>query len=316
MLEILEILPGELRCKLGKKPSVLGIWASEPKYLIFSDVSHIPVYVVQAGSEEKLQKLQKDTFELHAALPEKIPAPIAIFYDTHGQCYLVQQGVDGVPWFSLRHRLRIDFQWEGIVNQSIQALSEFHNAMASNEDWTKSINLKDYYKKLENSFKATEEAKTENRSSISSHCTAILSQYSDLDGFIQHGDFSVNNLMFRDDGTSIIDFEQFGRVYLPLHDEFNLVASLLRLHDSPDEKIARVIWAKILQDCEHRFPIGSDVINVLLLMHITWWLVEIHGQERRLQRKAVYLRALNYAESELMANNPYFVEKVILMLSE
>jgi hypothetical protein len=55
----------------------------------------------------------------------------------------------------------------------------------------------------------------------------IVSQY-------QHGDFCLNNLLLSDSSAAIIDFDEFGRTSMPLHDEIGLALSIADLSPYPE----------------------------------------------------------------------------------
>jgi len=313
---ILDILPSELRLELGNKPSVLSVRTSERKYLVFSDTSDIPAFVIQPGKKETLLKLYDVTSRLHNVLPERIPAPITVLEDRRNRHYLVQKGDDGIPWFSIRQRIGKDLKLEDIVNHSIEALSAFHTATSSQCDWTRRIHLANYFVDLENTLYNKNVIDQKYRNQFLEYCTSILNRHGNADCFYQHGDFCVNNLMYKDQGSTIIDFEQFGDVFIPLHDEFNLTTSLLTLHPSRSLETAETVWRKTIQNNKYDSLLNSDTVKVFLIMHIIWWLLEIDDIEHRSLRKNNYLRALKYAQEEIVKDNINFLENMFIILSK
>jgi len=314
MIRLIDIFPDALREELGENPSVLCMRTVEQKYLVFSDDTNTPKFVLQPGTTENLSIVKDYTEQLHQSLPGRIPEPLAILRDHKNQSYLVQRGVAGVPWFTLRQRMGKDLPWDKILKQSINALVDFHKTTSSYAVWNKEINLQNHYRNLHLQAIEKGDSKLQENSLVCDHCIEALEKYSPMDCFPQHGDFSVNNLLFRSDTAGIIDFEQFGRVYLPMHDEFLLMGSLLQLHDSPSIKFAKTLWEEILASSRYEFSPGSKALDVLLMMHIMWWLIETHGQERRHKRRKTYLKALKLAQKEVLDNQPDFVEKILLMI--
>ncbi len=314
MIGLIDIFPAALRKELGDNPSVLCLRTAEQKYLVFSDDSKTPKFVLQPGTTKNLSIVKDYTEQLHHALPGRIPEPLAILCDQKDQSYLVQRGVAGVPWFTLRQRMGKDLPWNKILKQSISALVDFHNTTYSHTEWNKDINLQNHFRNLHLQAIAMGDSKLVDNSLVFEHCLDALAEYTSTVCFPQHGDFSVNNLLFRSDSAGIIDFEQFGRVYLPMHDEFLLMGSLLQLHDSPSIEFAKNLWSQILTSSRYDFSQNSKALDVLLMMHIMWWLIETHGQERRRKRRKTYLKALKKAQKDVLENKPDFVVNLLLMI--
>ena len=147
MNRLLDIIPASLLSELGGNPSFLCLSTAEIKYLIFSDDSDSPVFVIQPGTERELTELKSYTAQLYSSLPDRIPEPIAIVND-HDQHYLIQHGIAGVPWFTLRHRIGKEMTWEKLVEQSTEALGLFHTATSSNDEWVKQVSLTDLFTEL------------------------------------------------------------------------------------------------------------------------------------------------------------------------
>lgn len=315
MIGLLDIFTEKLLKELGANPSIIRLRTSEPKYLIFSDSSNTPKYVLLPGSKNNLTAIRDYTFLLHQSLPGRIPEPLAILRDHNIEHYLVQRGIEGVPWFTLRQRLGKDIPWDSVVQLSLNALTDFHAATSSKNLWGKYIDLQSLFKTLYHRSNAPELTTLKGSHTVFNYCTSVLTDFSPMLCFLQHGDFCVNNLIYRDDSAGIIDFEHFGRVYLPMHDEFLLIGSLLELHDSPCADLTNNLWSQALEFSQYKFPKNSEILDVLLIMHILWWLVEIRGHDRRLERENTYLLALEHAHEEILKGNSGFVENILITIS-
>jgi len=256
MIGLIDIFPAALRKELGDNPSVLCLRTAEQKYLVFSDDSKTPKFVLQPGTTKNLSIVKDYTEQLHHALPGRIPEPLAILCDQKDQSYLVQRGVAGVPWFTLRQRMGKDLPWNKILKQSISALVDFHNTTYSHTEWNKDINLQNHFRNL--------------------HLQAIAMGDSKL---------VDNSLVFE-----------------------------LQLHDSPSIEFAKNLWSQILTSSRYDFSQNSKALDVLLMMHIMWWLIETHGQERRRKRRKTYLKALKKAQKDVLENKPDFVVNLLLMI--
>ncbi len=312
---LVDLIPSDLSTELGQKPSVLCLCSAQQKFLIFSEKSDTPAFVMQPGSESMLQNLKKITSELHFFLPDRIPAPLTIVTDQRRENYLLQRGIVGIPWFTLSQRIGKEFSWDEIVDLSIDALEVFHATTASNNAWTKKISLSRDFSELYRQGTASSEAHLYQDEAIKNYCLNVLAEFAPTICYLQHGDLSVNNFLFRKDSVGIVDFEQFGRAYLPLHDEFLLVDSLIQLQHSPSPEFVKTLWSKILAASRYSYLSSSEVINILLLMHIMWWLGEAEGKERRADRRKQYLQALQHGLSIVSKKPSDFVANLLLMIS-
>ena len=108
-----------------------------------------------------------------------------------------------------------------------------------------------------------------------------------IEGHAQHGDFSLNNLLFDTDSVRTIDFDEFGLTSMPLHDETGLALSMLALAPpsltSPvDDYLAAMrqswgarAWPDEIQSHERAFVIH----------HVLWRINKSHGIDRRVAVK-------------------------------
>ena len=60
----------------------------------------------------------------------------------------------------------------------------------------------------------------ENFNQITAELSHNLESLGEIPVFWQHGDFCVNNMLIDKNVIGIVDFEHFGRVRMPFHDEF------------------------------------------------------------------------------------------------
>ena len=315
MKKIIDILPPQLRGGIGKKPSVLAIRTNEQKYLVFSDNSASPTYVLQPGDMQSLSTIKDYTYKLHQAMPGRIPEPLAILPQQGDDGFLVQSGIDGLPWFTLEERVGNKIPWSTIADQSLGALSDFHAATSAVSSWNKRCDLFGYFEHLSGEIAELESNVLSEHPTVSAACLTTLSELRSIDCFPQHGDFCVNNLIFGENSVGVIDFEHIGEVYLPLHDEFLIAVSLLTFHKDPTLQIASDLWTEILAQSKYAHIKDTKIINTLLIMHLMWWLIESQGLDHRSERRKIHRRALRYACNEMMLDNLNSVEKILLNAS-
>jgi hypothetical protein len=236
-----DLLPDLLRGK--GRLSVICIRTTEPKFLVFGQDRERPICVVQFGLKQKMESLNKIVSRIYAKDHDLVAQPLA-FSPWRGDIHvLIQAGLPGRPRY--RHKDHFTSQNDRlrVTSLATEALIRLHNAIKSFPDWTTRIRPSDQ-------LRAQAEICLKNKSSVplsekARHgirmLTDHLEELGELDSFGQHGDFCVDNLLMDRFSVAVIDFEEFGRTAMPLHDLMGLELSLIgmwkhkKLAPSPGE---------------------------------------------------------------------------------
>ena len=208
--------------------STLCLCTSNPTYLIFIDNSHTPDLVVRLSQSEDICHVHQITKRLHEIMGNLIPEPLLLLKD-NGQNISIQKGVNGQPWFQLSEKYASAAKIEKIHTRAIEALNQLHHTIASSSDWTTSIQLGDTLRKRYQQCINSGVALPAETETLVEQFSKSLDEVGELSTFPQHGDFCLNNLIFGEKETHIIDFEDFGVSAMPFHDQFTLALSFHQL---------------------------------------------------------------------------------------
>lgn len=293
MINLKALLPHHLIDASDEELSAVCVRTSEIKYLIFGEKFDAPLYVVQFGSIKNLSVIFEFTSHLYASLPDRIPEPLELSTISEDRAVLVQRGLAGRPWFTLRDEIRTLKDWLRIKNLSLNALHDLHKTSASQRDWTHTIDLVNMFDDLHAECRQNISKPIVLRQDAVARQRGMIEALGQLNCFYQHGDFGINNLLFDQYSAGIVDFEQFGRVLLPLHDEFLLTGSLLSLHPERDVNTDRNLWQEIFEHSRYHDVLGPDTIGPLFLMSIMWWILETDEKTHRTPRCERYHLSLD-----------------------
>src|SRR5205085_11866953 len=107
-----------------------------------------------------------------------------------------------------------------------------------------------------------------------------LNSHGPFRGCWQHGDFSLNNLLVAPESMAIIDFEEFGRTLVPLHDAFGLALSVvLSQEERCPLSLSECITECLQLACADEG--AEDQTSGLLMHHLLWRINESIGSPRR-----------------------------------
>jgi len=202
--------------KLHAQQDLLCITTSNPVFLSFS-ANAVPDYVVHHAELGDFELRQ----ELHRVLEPIISKPLTQTIHEK-QSYFVESGLPGKPWFQLLKNNKLSMN--EIKVRSLNTLKDFEQRIKKVEHWTKSIDAVEIFNQQFEQSHAIRKFKP----SIVSACSELvgsLPQEYVVKGSWQHGDYCINNLIFADDKTYVIDFEEFGDTLMPLQDIFSLALS-------------------------------------------------------------------------------------------
>jgi hypothetical protein len=295
-----QLLPGLLR---DQHPSVACVYTTRPKYLVFDGSAEQPACVVEFGETERLAAVEKVLAELSPRLPQTVPATLRCAHWKQGTSVHVQQGLPGTPWFRLSDQVSTREAWVALLGRASGVLASFHAAVRQVPAWVGLVypGLELRRQAMLGRFRGV---------SLSERALHRVEQWSieadrggAMNGCCQHGDFSLNNLLVSPTTIAIIDFDEFGRTRVPLHDVFGLALSV-RL--SQGEQCALTA-----RDCIHLCVAASradedvrrEAMPALLMHHLLWRVNQCDGLERREPLR----RALLRWTEELAANPDSFL---------
>jgi Phosphotransferase enzyme family len=273
-----QLLPGLLR---DPRPSVACVYTTRPKYLIFDGSSEQPACVVEFGETERLAAVEKVLAALSPRLPQTVPATLRCAHWEAGTSVHVQQGLPGTPWFRLSDEVKTRDAWVALLTRASQVLASFHAAVREVPEWSALVypGMELQRQAMLSRFRGV---------ALSERVLQRIEEWSTeadrggaLPGCCQHGDFSLNNLLVSPTSIAIIDFDEFGRTRVPLHDVFGLALSVrLSQGDGCD-----LTTRECIMQCVAASSADEDVpraaMPALLLHHLLWRVNQCDGLERR-----------------------------------
>lgn len=203
---------------IGAKPSFIELCTSNPTLLVFDEEQIKPPVVIrnQPLSRYKQVALCKQLCKLN---PELFPDPLLVEKTmTHLIC--IEELVIGKPWFQLKESL----DSKSVKERAIIALKNFEETVKKMPDWNESINLYEKGKKLSYAISSIIELESGYWKKINSELNKVK-EFDNIQVPHQHGDFSINNLIYTAENCKIIDLEDFGELTLPLFDCISLAIS-------------------------------------------------------------------------------------------
>jgi hypothetical protein len=272
------------------RPSVACVYTTRPKYLVFDDSSEQPACVVEFGETERLSAVEKVLGELSPRLPSTVPASLRCAHWQAGTSVHVQQGLPGMPWFRISDDLDTPSKWLALLERASVTLASLHAAVRAVPSWSGLV-----YPGMELRRQAMlSRFRGVTLSTQVLTCVEDWAAEADRSGPLrsccQHGDFSLNNLLVSRQSVAIIDFDEFGRTRVPLHDVFGLALSMRlsqgdRCPLTMQECIVRcVTWTLGEQDA----PVKA--LPALLLHHLLWRINQCDGLQRREALRRTLLR--------------------------
>jgi aminoglycoside phosphotransferase (APT) family kinase protein len=271
-----DLAPGLLA---RKGASVACIATTRRKYLVFDagDAGR-PACVVEYGDRERLTRTAQVLTLLSGKLPGVVPAVLCCTPTDGGDYVLIQQGLEGVPWFRVADTVTSKDGWRALLRRSLDTMTMLHEAIRTEYAWSSAIDIGDEIQRqaatalrtgvplTTDTLRLVQEWRRMPHQSMPCHC--------------QHGDFSLNNLLVGDASMAIIDFDEFGSTTAPLHDAFGLALSFSLTQDAPP--LPRV---ELIGECVRRGTAGEMIdprlVPGLLLHHLLLRINQCHGAHRR-----------------------------------
>jgi hypothetical protein len=211
----------------------------------------------------------------------------------------IQEGLPGTPWFRLSDRIVTAADWERLITRAVTVMGELHDAIAAVPSWMGQIDLGLELTRQARKLEASQIAVSPTLRREIEKCCEVLGAIGAVRGVRQHGDFAVNNLLVSADSIAIIDFDEFGRTLVPLHDAFGLALSLALSQEGrwplPRTRCVKLCVERSLVDGR----IGREHLPGLLMHHLLCRINLCDGVERRARLRQTLL---DWAEE--LATNP------------
>jgi hypothetical protein len=281
-----QLMPGLLR---EPHPSVACVYTTRPKYLVFDGSSEQPACVVEFGETERLAAVERVLSELSPRLPLTVPATLRCAHWKDGMSVHVQQGLPGTPWFRLSDQINTREAWLALLDRASRVLASFHGAVRDVPAWSGLVyvGLELRRQAMLSRFRGV---------ALSERVLQCVDQWSveadrrgPLRGCCQHGDFSLNNLLVSPTSIAIIDFDEFGRTRVPLHDAFGLALSV-RLSQERCPLTARECIGQCVNGAADDEDVPPEALPALLMHHLLWRVNQCDALERREALRRALLR--------------------------
>jgi hypothetical protein len=276
---VAELLPGLLQ----KGPvSVACVRTTRAKFLVFDSDSARPACVVQFGPGDELRRLHHILSRLHGKLPDAVPESLVCRPWRGSDCVHVQAGAAGTPWFRLQDRVGTQREWDRLRERVCELLSRFHAAVREFPEWSCPVRPAKELRRQAAICRERGVDFSRRAGEWVDACAESLEELGEVNGLAQHGDFCLNNLLVSESGLALIDFDEFARTFVPLHDEMGLALSFQHLAPRggqllpPSEDLAAV-----LRKCR---PDNRDLVTSLpglLLHHLLWRINQTHDWPTR-----------------------------------
>jgi hypothetical protein len=231
-----------------------------------------------------------------------VPATLRCAHWKEGTSVHVQQGLPGTPWFRLSDQLTSREAWMAFLERASAVLASFHAAVGEVPAWVGLVypGMELRRQAMLGRFRGV---------SLSEVVLQRIEQWSveadrggALNGCCQHGDFSLNNLLVSPHSIAIIDFDEFGRTRVPLHDVFGLALSV-RLSQGDRCPLSTRDCIRLCVTAARADDVRREAMPALLMHHLLWRVNQCDGLERREPLR----RALLRWTEELAANPELFL---------
>lgn len=272
------------------QPSVACVYTTRPKYLVFDESAEQPACVVEFGETERLSAVEKVLAELSPRLPHTVPMTLRCAHWQEGTSVHVQQGLPGIPWFRLSDRYTTPEAWLALLDRASEVLRSLHASVREVPAWTGLV-----YPGMELRRQAML-CRFRGVALSSRVLERVESWSSDADkggplrSCCQHGDFSLNNLLVSPRSMAIIDFDEFGRTRVPMHDVFGLALSVQLTQGDGSPLTAAECIVRCVASARGDEEVPRRALPALLLHHLLWRVNQCDGLERRDRLRQLLLK--------------------------
>jgi aminoglycoside phosphotransferase (APT) family kinase protein len=303
MLAVKALLPTVVDCR-DEPLGVIRIETTNPVYLVFGADVQQPRWVVRFAPEDRVTRSEELLQALQSAASDLVPHALGSCPAGAQQFMQVQSGLPGHPWFRLRHRLTTVAQWNDLRKSARTALARLHAAIRTNDSWLKEF---DVSAELRSSWEAARGYGLDNPQIDAAVQRALdASAGRRIPSFAQHGDFCINNLLIDGDTARVLDFEEFGLTFAPLHDEFSLALSFDEMAPATASQSLSDQVAFVLDRPEIAEAALSELAMPLWLNHLLWRFVTSHQIANRRGLVQRWLSVLEHSVAHANAQSTGF----------
>lgn len=260
--------------------SIACISTTNPVYLTFTGQSDTPCFVVRPTITESSKANHELSLRLHWANSKLVPEILGL-YEQNGTAYSVQRGASGSPWFQLSRSVTTQEDWETLRKRAMETLRQFHEGVASVPEWKTRTYLGDALRLAYQGFLGTDNEPAYPLTVFVDSMADELDKLGAWDGIWQHGDFSLNNLLFDKSKVSVIDLEDFGITVMPLYDEFTLALSLNTMAPSKINSSFSIELTACTEAMKYRHSFSQKTVQALFLLHLLLRLGTWSSAEKR-----------------------------------
>lgn len=294
---IFQILFNDQSFLSSPKNSFLSLFTTNNIYLIFNDSDH-PDFALHEIDENDIEKQFDTKVKLFEILGDMVAEPLKVIKN-HGNLYLVERGLRGKPWFQIATQSKNN--WSQIKTQSLLALNHFQKSISTEKTWHREINLAGELKKQYLESCKYNQLDTPNIRKHYDYFFSQLANVNNVNSQFQHGDFCINNILHDQERTHLIDFEDFGKTSMPLHDNFSLALSFFHIQGSTNFKDLTNEINLCLSYSKLSPNFSKEVISALFFYHLMFRLGSWSNKETRSNYKKWILIILdifltNYSE--------------------
>lgn len=288
IVEIQKFIQDNLGGLLGTNPfHVVMIICTKPVFLVFTNQDAYPNLVLKIDETNVLTKSYQDMVQLRKSFGELVAEPVGLFPFQPTKSVSIQKGIQGTPWF----RIKEIVPFETICKLSTQGLEELHSKVGGIREYQQEVAPALSLREI------TERLQTKNLIDPVLierlyDATRRLEELGTIPSFRQHGDFCINNLMYADDHVYVIDFDDFGKTSVPLHDCFSLLRSLASIAPSP---LTVQTYATVLTKYFNQLNLPGNLkefVKELWLHQLVFFIEQclLHSRPVEMQRLLLQLR--------------------------
>jgi hypothetical protein len=261
--------------------SIAEVHTTRQLFLVFDQRDDRAEWVVQFGSFAELSALHGVLERLYGLLPDLVSRPVALHHWKGDTWVHAQEGLSGLPWFRVRDTWHSLDAWIVLRDRAAVALDHFRQAVRRTPDWTGTLSPAAELTALGTWYGGTTGAERVVLERVRT-ATSELSRLGTIRSHWQHGDYCFNNLLVSPERLGLIDFEEFGRTSMPLHDEFSLAFSTYDIIQAfaGAPSLGELVRTGIAPACREA-GLETPMAGGFLLHHLLWRMRQCEARDRR-----------------------------------
>jgi hypothetical protein len=258
--------------------SIVGVQTTHPKYLAFAGSVETPAYVLEFGSEKPLRHVYDVLDRLGPLLRERVAHAVLLRRWNDDLCVLVQTGLEGAPWFEFVRTHNDARQWLRLGELALDALSELQGAVRQAMGPSSVVPAAEL-DAISVDLETSKVSLTAAASDCVRQATLLLASVGTIEGWPQHGDYSLNNIVLgSNDVMRVIDFEEFASTRMPLQDEVGLAMSMALLAPAQCQSIPLSTYLDLAL---RNSPFSPEQNTAFVVYNIVHRIKQAAGHSRR-----------------------------------